>query len=95
MRRPSSRSTASARRGRSVSRRSTPAALPALGPAGEELLTLAERAGLDEELREDLRRSLEIWSRRYRQRRRGLTHGEDAALIALTVHYLRRLREEG
>lgn len=76
-------------------RRSSSAQVSTLGTAGEELLTLAERAGLDEELREDLRRSLEIWSRRYRQRRCGLTHGEDAALIALTVHYLRRLREEG
>jgi len=72
-------------------RRSTANRLP-LSPAGEELLALAGRA-LDAHRRDDLRRTMSAWAERYRRRPRAAV-SEDAALVALTVSYLRKLRDE-
>ena len=66
-----------------------------VSPAGEELLQLAERAGLDRLSHESLRRAMADWSKRYRARlawTTGTGAAEDAALVALTVHYLRSFR---
>ena len=77
-----------------MARRRRPSAekipLPAVG---EELLELADRAGLDPRHHEDLRKVMSVWARRYKHRTAG-TISEDAALVALTVSYLRRYRDE-
>ncbi len=65
-----------------------------LPPTGEELLTLAGRAGLDAESADHLRRLMSDWSERFRRRISTAEDGvPDAALVALTVSYLRRLRK--
>jgi len=64
-----------------------------LPPAGEELLALAGRAGLDPVSSDHLRRLMSDWSERFRRRLSTRQRGvPDAALVALTVSYLRRLR---
>lgn len=73
-------------------RRTSQAAVP-LSPAGEELLELAGRS-LDASSRDELRRTMSAWARRYRRRPRAAV-SEDAALVALTVSYLRKLRDDG
>jgi hypothetical protein len=73
------------------------AARIALSEVGEELLTMADRAGLDPRSRDELRKSMAIWSKRYRARLNwtmGSDAAEDAALVALTVRYLRDVRNE-
>lgn len=75
-------------------RRSSAARLP-VGLAGEELLQLASRAGLDRLSHDELRQAMAQWSKRYRARlawTTGTGAAEDAALVALTVHYLRTFR---
>lgn len=73
-------------------RRSSAEKIP-LSAVGEELLELAYRAGLDSRRRDDLRRVMSVWARRYKHRTAGPI-SEDAALVALTVSYLRRYRNE-
>jgi hypothetical protein len=78
-----------------VSPRHSSAARLAVSPAGEELLQLAHRAGMDRLSHEELRRAMAVWSKRYRARlawATGSGTAEDAALVALTVHYLRTFR---
>jgi hypothetical protein len=73
------------------------AARLALSDVGEEILTLADRAGLDPRSSEELRKSMAVWSKRYRARLNwtmGNDAAEDAALVALTVRYLRDVRNE-
>jgi hypothetical protein len=64
-----------------------------LSAAGEELLLVAERAGLDGPGREDLRRAMFHWSQRFFVRMGAsdeAAEAEAAGLVALTVDYLRR-----
>lgn len=73
-------------------RRPTSPSRSPLSPAGEELIELAGRA-LDPERRDDLRRTMSAWSERYKRRPRAAI-SEDSALVALTVSYLRKVRDE-
>ncbi len=66
----------------------------ALPPAGEELIALAGRAGLDPVSTDHLRRLMSDWSERFHRRLSKEQRGApDAALVALMVSYLRRLRK--
>jgi len=65
---------------------------PPLSSVGEELLELADRAGLAPHHCDELRQTMAVWCRRYRLRSPG--GSEDAALVALTVSYLRKFRDE-
>jgi hypothetical protein len=63
--------------------------------AGEELLAMAERAGLDSECHDELRSMMFDWSSRFVLREAGREPSSpalDRALVALTVAYLRRIR---
>ncbi len=65
-----------------------------LTAAGEELLELAGRAGLDPHSAHDLRCLMSEWSERFRRRLSTVQPGvPEAALVSLTVSYLRRLRK--
>ena len=64
-----------------------------LSTVGEELLELAARAGLAPHHQEDLRETMAAWARRFRRRTPAVV-SEDAALVALTVSYLRKYRNE-
>lgn len=70
------------------SRQKTP-----LSIVGEELLELAGRAGLAPQHQDDLRQAMSAWARRFRRRTPAVV-SEDAALVALTVSYLRKYRDE-
>ena len=64
-----------------------------LSAAGEELLVVAERAGLDAVGLEDLRAAMFHWSQRFLLRMgasASAAEAEAAGLVALTIDYLRR-----
>jgi hypothetical protein len=64
-----------------------------LSAAGEELMGVAERAGLDAPGREELRTAMFHWSQRFLLRMgasEAAAEAEAAGLVALTVDYLRR-----
>jgi hypothetical protein len=64
-----------------------------LSEAAEELLWIAERAGLDVAAREALRTEMADWSRRFARRAldgESQPETEEAGLVALTVDHLRR-----
>jgi hypothetical protein len=64
-----------------------------LSPAGEELLVVADRAGLDPVAREELRTAMFHWSQRFLLRMgasESAAEAEAAGLVALTIDYLRR-----
>ena len=64
-----------------------------LSPAAEELLVVAERAGLDAMAREELRTAMFHWSQRFLLRMgasESAAEAEAAGLVALTIDYLRR-----
>lgn len=64
-----------------------------LSAAGEELMGVAERAGLDAAGREELRAAMFHWSHRFFLRMgasESAAEAEAAGLVALTVDYLRR-----
>ncbi len=64
-----------------------------LSAAGEELLAMADRAGLDRQSRNELREMMVEWSQRFvlREAGRNPRPSSEAALVALTVSYLRRI----
>lgn len=65
-----------------------------LSAAGEELIEVADRAGLDPKCREELRGMLFDWSRRFTRRGEGPAPSAaafDTALMAVTVSYIRRI----
>lgn len=64
-----------------------------LSAAGEELLAMADRAGLDRKSRDELRELMVEWSQRFALREAGRNPrpSSEAALVALTVSYLRRI----
>jgi len=64
-----------------------------LSNVGEELLELASRAGLAPHHQADLRETMSAWARRFKRRTPAVV-SEDAALVALTVSYLRKYRSE-
>jgi hypothetical protein len=64
-----------------------------LSNVGEELLELASRAGLAPHYQDDLRETMSAWARRFKRRTPAVV-SEDAALVALTVSYLRKYRNE-
>ena len=64
-----------------------------LSSAGEELLAVAERAGLDAAARDELRSAMFHWSQRFLVRMgasASAAEAEAAGLVALTIDYLRR-----
>ena len=70
-----------------------PATRMPLSAAGEELMSVAERAGLDADGREELRTAMFHWSQRFLLRMgasESAAEAEAAGLVALTVDYLRR-----
>lgn len=70
-----------------------PATRMPLSAAGEELMGVAERAGLDASGREELRTAMFHWSQRFFLRMgasESAAEAEAAGLVALTVDYLRR-----
>lgn len=65
-----------------------------LSAAGEELIEVADRAGLDPKSREELRGMLFDWSQRFARRGEGpapCAAAFDTALVAVTVSYIRRI----
>ena len=65
-----------------------------LSATGEELIEVADRAGLDPKSREELRGMLFDWSRRFTRRGEGPAPSAavfDTALVAVTVSYIRRI----
>ena len=66
-----------------------------LSAAGEELIEVADRAGLDPKFRDELRGMLFDWSQRFARRSEGPAPSAaafDTALVAVTVSYIRYVR---
>lgn len=66
-----------------------------LSATGEELIEVADRAGLDPKSRDELRGMLFDWSQRFARRGDGPAPSAaafDTALVAVTVSYIRYMR---
>jgi hypothetical protein len=64
-----------------------------LSAGGEELIEVADRAGLDAKSQDELRGMLFDWSQRFARRGEGPTPSAaafDTALVAVMVSYIRR-----